>query len=260
MLATRRGAFALALVCGLAATGVLVFALGKYQHSVTQTAKQDTVLVSTAAIPKGTSADAIASQRLYKVVPVLASNVSPGAIGDAGTLSGQIAASNILPGQQLTSADFTAAVGGVTGELTPDERAIAVTLDPTHGLASVLKAGDHVDVYGSFASSPGGKAAPVPIITLLVPNATILQGPGGSASAAAAAAGSAGGTLLLGISVQLSPRVMWAFDNGKVWVELRGVNSSDPAPTITGLPQVLLGNALSTTPTYPIAQATGVKR
>jgi Flp pilus assembly protein CpaB len=262
LLGTRRGALTLAILCGLAATAVIVFALGKFQNSVVQTAKQDTVLVATAEIPKGASADLIASQRLYKVLPVLATQVAPGAIVDAGTLSGMVAASNILAGQQLTSADFTAAVSGVTGQLTPNERAVAVTLDPTHAVANVLKAGDHVDVYASLSSAPGVTG---PVVSLLVADATILQAPASSDSSGGggvvpASGGGAGPTLLLGVSEQVSPKVMWVFDYGKVWLELRGSNASNPQPEITGLAQILLGNHLATTPTYATATSTGVKR
>jgi Flp pilus assembly protein CpaB len=255
LLATRRGALGVAILCGLAAVGILVFALGRYQHSIANSAKQDTVLVSTAGIPKGVSADVIASRGLYKVMPVLASQVAPGAIVDAGSLSGQVAASNILPGQQLTAADFTAAASGTTGQLTPGERAVAMTLDQSHAVAGVVTAGDHVDVYGSFQN-----AAHQPVVTLLVANAVILKTTTGSASAAVASGGSTGGTVVLGVSEQLSPRVMWVFDNGKIWLELRGINSISPEPTITGTTQVLLGNYLSATPTYATATTAGVKR
>ena len=265
ILSTRRGAIALALLCAAAAIAILVFALGKYQNSVAKTAQQDTVLVATAEITKGSSADVIVSQRLYKVVPVLATGVAPGAINNAGSLTGQVAASNILPGQQLTSTDFTATAPGVTGLLTPTERAVAVTLDPTHGVAGTLRTGDHVDVYASVSGAASSAAAGGgPVVSLLVANATILPSSAGSASGGAisssGAGGSSGGTVLLGVSEQLSPRVMWVVDNGKVWLELRGINSTDPSPTITGLRQALLGNYLTTTPTYAAPAATGVKR
>jgi hypothetical protein len=57
--------------------------------------------------------------------------------------------------------------------------------------------------------------------------------------------------------MKLSPKVMWVFDNGKLWLELRGLNSTNPSPAVTGLAQVLAGdqvaarvNGLSGTLTY----------
>jgi Flp pilus assembly protein CpaB len=250
LLATRQGAVTLALVCGLAATGILIFAIGKYRHAVSGPAKQDTVLVATSVIQKGTAAGAIATGQLYKVTPVLDTQVSPGAITNAASLVGKITASTILTGQQLTAADFTTGPVGLTATLSPTERAISLTLDPAHGSAG-LQTGDHVDVYASVAN-------PTPLVSLLVPDAVVLRAPSTSATGSANTSG--GGTVLLGVSMQLSPRVMWVFDNGKIWLELRGLNASNPDATVTSLRQLVLGNHLAVTPTYAAASRTAAKR
>jgi Flp pilus assembly protein CpaB len=239
LLATRQGAITLAVVCALIATAILIFAIGKYRHAVSGPARQATVLVATSVIQKGTPAEQIASRHFYKVTPILVSQISRGAIVDAASLTGKIAASNILPGQQLTAADFTTGPAGVSAELTATERAISVNVDAAHG-TGVLEVGDRVDVYGSLA-------APTPVVSLLVPNAVVLGAPG------APAAGSSGNTVLLGVSMQLSPRVMWVVDNGKLWLELRGLSATNPDATATDLREVLLGNHLSNTPTYGAA-------
>jgi Flp pilus assembly protein CpaB len=250
LLSTRRGALTLAVVCALVATGILMFAMSKYRHAVSDGAKQSTVLVASAVSPKGMAGDAIASKRLYRVVPVLATQMAAGAIVNAAALTGEHASSEILPGQQLTSSDFTATAttggGAINTQLTPTERGVAVTLDPAHG-TGVLQAGDHVDVYSGYAG----------VISLLVPDAVVLKAPSAASGGAGA---SSSGTVLLGVNMALAPRVMWAFDNGKVWLELRGVVSSDANPTVTGLRQTLLGNYLSSTPTYAAPATTGAKR
>jgi Flp pilus assembly protein CpaB len=225
--------------CALVAVGILLLAMSQYKQTVTGNTKQSTVLVATAEIQPGASTSVIASQQLYKVVPVLQSQVALGAISNAGLLVGKVAVSTILPGEQLTTADFTTPTG-TTAVLTPTERAVAVTLDSAHGLAGFLQAGDHVDVYGDLSGTKAGTA-----VTLLIPDALVLKTPA-----------AAGGSTLLGVSDDLSPRVMFTFDNGKVWLELRGATAVNPAPTITGLAQVLLGNQLSTTPTYATPTST----
>lgn len=169
LFATRRGGLVVALLCALVAIAVLMFAMGKYRSAVSTSSKQDTVLVAGSEIYKGTSADLIASRRLYVVTPILASQVSPGAVVDAASLSGKIAAGNIYPGQQLTQADFTTGATSVAGELPPTERAVSVTLDAAHGLSDVVQAGDHVDLYGSFA------VAGVSVVSLVAPNALVLK-------------------------------------------------------------------------------------
>ncbi|MDQ6776219.1 MAG: Flp pilus assembly protein CpaB [Actinomycetota bacterium] len=239
LLATRGGALTVALLCALIAAAILIFAIGKYRHAVSRGPTQATVLVATSEIGKGSPADLIASQRLYKVTPVLDTQVSPGAIVDAASLAGKIVASNILPGQQLTAADFTTGPVGLAAQLSPTERVIAMTLDPTHG-AGGLQAGDHVDVYGSFASQTGAAAN---VVALLVSNAVVLKAP--SLSGAGTASVSTGGPVLLGLSMQLSPKVMWVLDYGKLWLQLRGVNAANPEPTVTSVYNVLAGNHTS---------------
>jgi hypothetical protein len=46
---------------------------------------------------------------------------------------------------------------------------------------------------------------------------------------------------------------MWVVDNGKLWLELRGLSATNPDATATDLREVLLGNHLSNTPTYGAA-------
>ena len=103
---SRRGAVALAVGCALAAGIILLIALSHIKQSVTAANKQVSVLVSTASIQKGTAGDLIAAQQLYKLTPILNKNLSTGALTNAAALRGEVAVQNILPGQQLTAADF----------------------------------------------------------------------------------------------------------------------------------------------------------
>jgi hypothetical protein len=244
LIATRRGAFTLAALCALLAVVVLLVAMNQFRRSVAGNAQQSTVLVSTAEIQKGTSADVLASKSLYKVVPVLATQVSSGAITNAGSLVGKTAASTILPGEQLTFADFTTAktTAAVSALTSPTERAIAVTLDAAHSVDGTLAPGDQVDVYGD---KPGAA------VGLLVPDAVVLKAPLPSSSSPA------GGTYVLGVSDTLSPRIMWMFDNGRVWFELRGANAANPPAITLNGQQVYLGNFPDLTPTYPAATTGG---
>ncbi len=80
MMATRQGALVLALICALAATGVLMFALGRYKTSVkAPVTPQTTVLVATKQIAKGTSAATIAAAGEYRAMPIVATQLAPGA-------------------------------------------------------------------------------------------------------------------------------------------------------------------------------------
>lgn len=172
MLATRQGALILAVICAACAAGILVFALGQYKTQVQAPAPiQGTVLIATAQIPQGMAGNVIAARGLYKATPVAAAQVQAGAVSDASALAGKVATTNILPGQQLTVADFSGPTG-VVGLLTPDQRAVALNISESPGATDILQAGDRVDIYASF----GGK------MVLLDPNIEVIKPAGATSS------------------------------------------------------------------------------
>jgi pilus assembly protein CpaB len=235
MLATRRGSLVFTALCALAALGILLFAMSQYQHTVAGNAKQDTVLVATSLIHKGSSADLIASEGLYRVTPVLVTQAEPGAIVDAGSLAGKVAASDILPGQQLTTADFIVGAVGTATQLAPDERAIAVSLDAAHSLGGVLKAGDQVDVYAGFTVALDATNTEHPLVRLLIPDATVLGAPAASAGV------SAGGDVMLAVNSDQVATLAYATANGVIWLALRPPNATAPNTDLTTINTILLG-------------------
>ena len=58
----------MAVACAIVAAGILIFAMARYRHSVNAEGKQQTVLVASGVIQKGTSGDAIASEQLMNMV------------------------------------------------------------------------------------------------------------------------------------------------------------------------------------------------
>jgi Flp pilus assembly protein CpaB len=172
MLATRQGALVLALICAACAAGILVFALGQYKTQVQPPAAvQATVLVATAQIPQGTAGNVISARGLYKSTPIVATQVQPGAVSDASLLAGKVATTNIVAGQQLTTADFSGPIG-VTGLLTPDQRAIALNISESPGATDILQAGQRVDIYASWGQK----------MVLLDPNIEVIKPAGATAS------------------------------------------------------------------------------
>ena len=165
VLATRQGSLMLAVLCAICAAGVLVFALGRYKTNVTTQQQQQvvvpqtSVLVATGEITKGMTGTEIAKKKLYKVEPVSTSAVTLGALTDAGELSAQSAVSDILPGQQLTSTDFSE-LASVSLVLSKGERAVEIALSGAPGAVDITNANSRVDIYGAAtASSDGGATA-----------------------------------------------------------------------------------------------------
>lgn len=237
---SRRGAIVLAAACAVAAGLVVLVALNNYRQSVSLANKEETVLVATGAIQKGTSGDLIAQERLYKPTPVLSKDVAAGAITNAAALQGDVAAQQILPGQQLTANDFTIATGSVVGQLTRAQRAVAVALDPEHGLVGEVEPGDRVDVYADFGGSAnpsGGNGGSGAVVKLLIPDALVLKTP----TATGGVTGGTTGTVLLAVSDNQVGALAYAAENGKVWLALRPGAAASATSALTTFNSVVFG-------------------
>src|SRR5262249_23097445 len=153
---------------------------------------------------------------------------------------GKVAATNIYPGQQLTASDFTTAAG-IASTLGPTQRAVSVPIQAAPGLAGNLSAGDHVDVYVGFTGTTSGRATA--LLRLLAPNILVWQAPAGSGGGFASG-GDQGGNVTLAVSTALAPEVMFASDNGKLWLSLRPGNAANPNPQeVITLNSILLGSS-----------------
>jgi Flp pilus assembly protein CpaB len=228
LLATRRGTVLVAAICALVAGGILVVAMNRYRQTVNTEGNQETVLVASGVIQKGTSGDAIASGQLFKPTSIAAKQVSTGAIADTAQLHGKVAAADIAPGQQLTAADFTAN-GGLAAELAPDQRAITITMDSARGMVGQVHEGDHVDVYADLELG-GGRSSSV--TRLLTSNTQVLKAGTGSGGASLGGSNpqSQQSNVTLKVTDSQAGALAFAADNGKVWLVLRPANAA-PANT-----------------------------
>jgi Flp pilus assembly protein CpaB len=235
LLSTRQGTTIVAIVCTIIAAGIIILAMSRYRQSVKANNAPATVLVATNTIQKGTTGAAISSGRLFQQERIATKQVTQDAIADPALLIGKVAAVNIVAGQQLTQADFTAA-GGIAGQLAADQRAIAVPLDSTRDLSGQLQPGDHVDMYVGIQSGSGNATqAVVRLLATNVPVLTITGATGGAGSAP-------GGSALLQIGADDVAPITFASDNGRLWLALRPGNASAPNPgDLASIQSVLAG-------------------
>jgi pilus assembly protein CpaB len=231
LLATRRGTLAVALAAVIIAAGIIVLALNRYRHSVNTSNSVESVLVANKPIEKGTPGATLVAQGMYAPAKVLEKRVSPGALTDAAALSGRVAVTNILPGQQLTLTDF-AYGGGVATELAANQRAIAIPLDASHGLSGILQTGDHVDVYSGFNAAAGAQ------VKLLISNVLVLEaGVGGSSGVVGG--GNSSGQVVLAVNTNQAAEIAYASDNGKIWLVLRPGNAKNASRTSASIGSIL---------------------
>jgi Flp pilus assembly protein CpaB len=213
---------------------VIVVFLNQYRDNVKNGGVPTTVLVAGKLIEKGASGETIGAEGLFKPSELPRDQVKSGALTDASTLRGKVAVADILPGAQLTAADFKAAGSGIITKLAADQRAITLSLDNAHGMVGSVRTGDHVDVIvGFMVDNALGRQRP--LTRTLMQNVLVLNAPTESASRGGLASG--GGNqakpVTLRISRQDAPKLAFAADNGKVWLALRPQNGEpveSPSP------------------------------
>jgi pilus assembly protein CpaB len=234
LMATRQGSLTLALLCAVCAAGILIFALGRYKSNLKTTVQQATALVATGEIHKGTSGSVVASQNLYKSTPVATTQLAAGAITDAAQLAGETAQADILPGQQLVATDFSPIVG-VDQTLTPSQRAVAVSIAESPGITDALQAGNHVDVYSMLSPKSGA------VLVLLDTNVEVLK-PGTPVPVKVGGQTIAGASMVLALDKAKANQVIFAAEQGTLYLSLRPLKASPTAPYAMNLGTLLADN------------------
>jgi Flp pilus assembly protein CpaB len=215
------GAIALAAV-------LLVVYLNRYTARVGGANAPVPVLVAKQVIQKGTPGALVASQSMYQATTLPRKEVDINAIADPTYLTGRAAAVDILPGAQLTEADFAAASdASVDSQIVGSQRGISIAIDNVHGSLSQVQAGDSVDVYTAAAGE----------VTLFRPNVKVLAIP-----SATGPNGEVQGNLVLRIETADAADFAFAADNTQLWFVLRPVAGAKPtAPDTADLGTVTQG-------------------
>lgn len=206
-----------AIILGVAAATVaavlIIFYLAQYRDSVNGDNAQTQVFVAKSLIVKGTSGTIIGSQALYQPTTLPRRDVKAGAIPDPAYLSGRVAVSDILPGQQLTTADFSPTpTDRVVSKLQGAERAISISIDNVHGSLAQVQAGDRIDLYTAFGGN-GGQA----LVKLFKSNVKVLATPTDGS-----------GTIVLQVDTQQAADFAYAADNTQFTFVLRPQVGASP--------------------------------
>jgi Flp pilus assembly protein CpaB len=131
---TREGSLLLALGAALLAGLLLLLFVQRYRDDQNKSGSLKSVFVARALIPRGSSADVVASGQLLQRTGIKGSEIKSGAVTDPSTIRGEVAVRDIYPGSQITTSDFRAGGDEVIPKLRSTDRAIAVPVDASHGL------------------------------------------------------------------------------------------------------------------------------
>jgi Flp pilus assembly protein CpaB len=219
LLSTRGGTMILAGFAALLA-GIAVFVyVNNYRNSVKSSGIAATVLIAKSLIQKGTPGNEIATKQLYQAQSIRESQLKNGALADPSSLSGRVAAKDIFPGQQLTTADFTASSGTIASTLSGLERAITIPIDGAHGMIGNVSKGDLVDVYAGF--NINGQ----PVLRLIMQNIYVVD-----VSSSGSKLGSSNSEVVLRATPVEASELAFTSDNGRIWLVLRPPTGGQLSP------------------------------
>lgn len=222
LLKTRQGTIAVGVAAAVLAAILLLVYLSHYRSSVKGSSEPATVLVAKRLIPKGTTGGSIAGKNLFVVTTIPKGQLKVGVISDPAVLRGSVAAADIYPRQQLTTADFTLpSAGALAAQIKGTWRAIALpSLDAAHGLTPDVQAGDHLDVYGQLNGTLG----------LLMANVLVLATP---TQPAVGSTAPASGTYILRVPATKAPKFAYIGQNGTFWLVLRPAGGAEGTQAVS---------------------------
>lgn len=234
LLSTRRRTVAVAIAVAALAAALLLTFLGRYRDSLAAEGEPARVLVANGLIARGSPGELLVTERMVRTVHMRKSQLAEGAIIDPAAIRGQVAAQEILPGQQVKAADFTRSRDPVASKLRSGDRAIAIPVDAVHGLTGPVKAGDHVDVIAGFngeGAGAGGAGTNGPVVKRILDDILVLRAPAGEDKS----------NVIVRVPARFAPHVAFAADNGLLWLSLRPAAGAQEARSdVVTLGKVLL--------------------
>ena len=244
LISSRRGMIIVAAAAALLAGLLILIYLNGYRSSVRAEGAPVTVLIAQENISKGTTGTVIASNALFKTTTMRESQLREGAFSDPTNLTGKAAAHEIYKGSQLTASDFAAAASSLPGELTGQERMIAVPLDAAHGLIGEVEAGNHVDVFAGFNVVPtAANGTPIAgaqsraILKRIITDVPVVR-----VVAKSGGLGASTTKVIVKMTDKQAADLAFSSDNGKVWLALRpGAGAESSPPNVVTLETVLFG-------------------
>jgi pilus assembly protein CpaB len=204
-----------AVVLALFGTLILVAYVQSAKNKATAGERLSPVLVVTKSITKGTAASAIADS--VKTEQVTANVKASSAVTDLGALKGLVAATDLVPGEEVLSSRFVTAQAAAQGNVPPDKLRVTISLEPQRVVGGQVHAGDTVAVVMSFSTNPDDTSHLV-LHQVLV---SAVQGDQSSQTKSSTTATTApSGSILVTLAVDAPSveRVVFAAEWGKIWL------------------------------------------
>lgn len=226
------------LVVALALGGLAAVMAARYLSGARASLEDENqsvkVLVAAEDVPRGLSSEELLSRKILVMQDVPARFVSADAVSSARTLEGQVLATPLSKGEQVTRARFQVpSQAGLAYSVPKDVVALTVPVDENRGVAGLVKPGDHVTVFVTLKAQQGE-----PTTKMLLPGARVLAvgmalqaeavGQPSQDGAQRSAFGSkqtgqeqkAASTVTLAVAAKDAERLVFGMENGSIWLGL----------------------------------------
>lgn len=237
----------LAIVLGVLAAFVAL----RYINAARATAEAEgqpvEVLVAQQDLPAGMSAEEMVGEEFVALVPIPRRYVSDGAISSTAAIAGKVLTASLTRGEQITDSRFSLpAAAGLAFAVPADYVAVAMPNTASRGVAGLLRPGDSVAVYATFEPDGGLEAAVTKMIlrkarVLAVGTATTPaeQAPDAETedenprmgAPARARDDDVAGTVTLALSPLDAEKLVFATEEGQVWLALIGSGTTEVPST-----------------------------
>jgi len=197
---------------------IATFSIFLYVHGVKRKAEtggaQVAVIVSKKDIPAATNLDVLISSGVFTSETIPKTDMVQGAVTSLEQLKGRRTSVPILAGEQIPVARLqgsTALPGGTFG-IPVGYEAMTLSLDPTRIVGGLVQTGDHVSLYAAFQPPVTSYET-----VTLVPDVRVLRIQKPSAGQPA----TTGTMITMALKPSDAQKVVFAQENGKVWIGLQ---------------------------------------
>jgi len=249
---SRIVALIVAVALGVAAWLLAVNYLNGQQQRITAGAQLVTVLVAKQDLPTGMTADEMLSKGYVAQEQIPRQYVAGSAVSSLAALQGKVAAQPISKDEQIADTMFKyAADVGLASSTPKGYVAVSMPYDAARGVGTLLRPGDSVAVFGTFASGAtigiGGAVTKLvlPKVKVLAIGAALAAQaaetqPGTNSGGILSGQSGSAGTVTLAVTPADAEKLVFTLENGTVWLGL--FSPTDPDTPITsgmGLSKVL---------------------
>ena len=214
-----------AVLFGLIATAMAAIYLNSQKALIVESGAKRMAYLASADIPAGTSVAELLGKSMVVKVEMPKRYVADDAPATLEDLKDRLTVGPLSRGEQITQSKLrSASQSALAYKLAPGNIAVSIPVDDVIGVGGEIKPGDRVVIAASFSPGPGGSD----MSKILLSGVEVIAVAGEAGRQGVGAAADAKKTITLSVTADQFEKLVFAEENGKVWV---GLISGDNPPT-----------------------------